>query len=315
MTRIMQENGPGWTGNRFMTVCCAAFGCVAQFLCALSSGAEPARTPENILQSPSTELKLMLVPAGTFAIGSPAGEAEREENETQHQVTLTKPFYLGEHEVTQGEFTRVMGFNPSTVKGSDRLPVETVSWFDAITFCNHLSKQDGLEAAYEISNIKMDGVHVAGADVSPIPKSTGYRLPTEAEWEFACRAGTTTPFSFGNTVTSDQANFDGLTPYNGAAKGVFRNRPLEVDALPANAFGFRQMSGNVFEWCWDYYASFSAAHQIDPTGPDHGSERVRRGGAYSSPGGHMRSAVRHDVPPHAMLFNTGFRVARSAGQL
>lgn len=245
-------------------------------------------------------------------MGSPAGEPEREKNETQHKVTLTEPFFLGLYEVTQGEFTRVMDFNPSTVKGSGRLPVETITWFDAVTFCNQLSKLDGLEPAYVISEIEMEGPHVTNAVVRWISSSPGYRLPTEAEWEFACRAGTRTPFSFGHTVTTDRANFDGLTPYNGEAKGPFRKRTLEVDAFPPNAFGLYQMSGNVFEWVWDYYGPYPAAPQRDPTGPDEGTLRVRRGGAYTSPGGHMRCAVRHGVPPRAPLFHMGFRVARSS---
>jgi sulfatase modifying factor 1 len=256
-------------------------------------------------------MQLVAVGAGTFAMGSPVGEPERDNHETQRQVTLTRPFYLGVYEVTQNEFTLVMGFNPSTVRGSDRLPVQTVSWFDAISFCNRLSKLDGLEAAYETSNLGMDGSHITNAEVRWISSSSGYRLPTEAEWEFACRAGTTTPFSFGGTVSSEQANFDGLTPYNKGPKGQFRNHPLEVDAFPPNAFGLYQMSGNVFEWVWDYCDQFPANRQTDPIGPERGTQRVRRGGAYTSPARHMRCAVRHGVPPSAPLFHHGFRVARN----
>ena len=264
------------------------------------------------LRSPSVGMAFVLVPAGTFKMGSLVREPERDKNELQHQVTLTRRFYMGTCEVTQGEFMQVMGFNPSTVKGSERLPVETVTWFDAVSFCNRLSKEDGFPAFYDISNIKRDAEHIVIADVVRIPSSPGYRLPTEAEWEFACRAGTTTPFSFGDTITSDQANFDGLTPYNGAANGQFRDRPIEVDVLPPNRFGLYQMAGNVFEWCWDYYAQYPTEAQTDPTGPDHGTERVRRGGAYKSPAGHMRSALRHGIPPSSPFFHQGFRVARSA---
>ena len=296
-------------GNHFALGCIALMCCVIQPGCATDRASQITKNSHPIMRSSSSGMQLVAVGAGTFAMGSPPGEPERENNETQHQVTLTRPFYLGVYEVTQGEFTHVMGFNPSTVKGSDRLPVSTVTWFDAVSYCNRLSKLDGIDAAYEMSNVRMDGLHIANADVRWISSSASYRLPTEAEWEFACRAGTTTPFSFGDTVTPEQANFDGLTPYNGGAKGPFRNHPLEVDAFPPSVFGLYQMSGNVFEYVWDYYGEYPTNHQTDPTGPERGTQRVRRGGAYTSPAGHMRSAVRHGVPPSAPLFHHGFRVA------
>jgi len=299
------------TANQIALAYIAVICYVIQPGCATNRASQLTKDSHPVIRSSSTGMQLVAVEAGTFAMGSPPDEPERENNETQHQVTLTRPFYVGVYEVTQGEFTHVMGFNPSTVRGSDRLPVETVTWFDAVSFCNRLSKLDGLEAAYMVSNIEMEGPHITNAVVRWISSSAGYRLPTEAEWEFACRAGTRTPFSFGDTVTSDQANFDGLTPYNGGARGQFRKRTLEVDAFPANAFGLYQMSGNVFEWVWDYYAQYPTDPQRDPIGPEDGTLRVRRGGAYGSPGGHMRSAVRHGVPPRIPFFHMGFRAARS----
>ncbi len=301
-------------GGRHAGVIClfAVFLCAIQFGCTAGGGTPIMSSPPRSWRSSSIGMEFVFVPAGTFQMGSPAHEPERDRNETQHWVTLTRHFYMGACEVTQREFQEVMGFNPSTVRGSERLPVETVTWFDAISFCNQLSKKDGLSAFYEISNMKRDAEHIVNADVVQKPFSAGYRLPTEAEWEFACRAGTTTAFSFGETITADQANFDGFTPYNGAANGQYRNRPIEVDALPPNCFGLFQMSGNVFEWCWDYNARYPNEPQVNPTGPKHGTERVRRGGAYKSPAGHMRSALRHGIPPSFPFFHQGFRVARNA---
>ena len=308
----MNNTSEEWTANRLaLGWCIALVCCVIQSGCATNKASQLTKDSHSIIRSSSTGMPLVAVDAGTFAMGSPPTEPERANNETQHQVTLTKPFYLSVYEVTQSEFTRVMDFNPSTLKGSDRLPVQKVTWFDAVSFCNRLSKLEGIDAAYEMSNVRMDGLHITNAVVRWISCSSGYRLPTEAEWEFACRAGTSTPFTFGDTVTPEQANFDGLTPYNGGPKGQFRNHPLEVDAFPANAFGLHQMSGNVFEWVWDYCDQYPTNHQTDPTGPEHGTERVRRGGAYPSPAGHMRSAVRHGVPPSFALFHQGFRVARN----
>jgi len=307
----MQGTSKNRTDNQLAFRCVALRCCVIQLGCAADRASQTTKISHSIILSSSTGMQFVSFGAGTFAMGSPPGEPEQDKNETQHQVTITRPFYLGVYEVTQGEFTHVMGFNPSTVKGSDRLPVQTVTWFDAVSFCNRLGKLDGIDTAYQITNVKMDGLHITNADVRWTFSSAGYRLPTEAEWEFACRAGTTTAFSFGNTVTSEQANFDGLTPYDGGAKGRFRNYPLEVDAFRANAFGLYQMSGNVFEYVWDSYDQYPTNHQTDPTGPERGTLRVRRGGAYTSPAGHMRSAVRHGVPASAPLFHHGFRVARN----
>jgi formylglycine-generating enzyme len=308
----MTATSTGYTSHQLVLGCIALICCLIQPGCATDRASRITKDPPSTIQSSSTGMQLVAVHAGTFWMGSPVGEPERADNEAQHRVTLTRPFHLGMHEVTQGEFTRVMGFNPSTVKGSDRLPVQAVTWFDAISFCNRLSKLDGIDAAYEISDARVDGVHITNAVVRWILSSTGYRLPSEAEWEFACRAGTSTAFSFGETVTSEQANFDGFTPYNGGPKGLFRNHPLEVGTFPANALGLYDMSGNVFEWVWDYYDQYPSSDQVNPTGPEHGTERVRRGGAYPSPARHMRSSVSHGVPPSFILFHHGFRVARHA---
>jgi formylglycine-generating enzyme required for sulfatase activity len=266
-------------------------------------------------------MKLKLIEPGTFSMGAPPNEFQSDTNEhPQHIVTLTKPYYIGVYEVTQDEFIKTMGFNPSTAKGNGRLPVETLSWYDAVLFCNMLSKLDGLDTAYEISNIKMDGEHFINADVIWKQNTNGYRIPTESEWEFACRAGTATPFPYGDFINTDQANYDGTVSYldkNGTeylkneTKGIYRRKTLPVDSLQANNFGLYNIVGNVFEWCWDYYGKYSANNQTDPTGPDLGTERVRRSGAYGSPGYHMRSSLRHGIPPGLALFHMGLRVAKT----
>src|ERR1043166_5062741 len=164
-----------------------AVGFLAVIICGMSFGCttkgDLERTGSSLtrLRSPSTGMEFALIPAGTFEMSSPSNEPERKKTEMQHRVTLTRRFYMGVCEATQEQFAHVMGFNPSTVKGSLRLPVETVSWFDAILFCNRLSEKDRLPAAYEISNIKKNGDHVVGAEVSQILSSTGYRLPTRSE--------------------------------------------------------------------------------------------------------------------------------------
>ena len=281
--------------------------------CASSNPVKYIRKPAKEITSPGTGMKLTLIPSGPFKMGTKDDGFPGDNDESpQHKVTLSNPFYIGTYEVTQGEFESVMGFNPSTQKGSPRLPVEMVTWFDAVAFCNHLSQLDHLAAAYRIGNIKKDNMHIIDADVSWIPNANGYRLPTEAEWEKACRGGTLTPFPFGDNIKTTQANYDGETPWlPGEPKGLFRNKSIEVDSLVPNGYGLYHIVGNVFEWCWDFKGDYSSQNQSDPSGPEFGSERIRRGGAYTSPAHHLRSAVRHGVPPGAVLFHMGMRVAKS----
>jgi formylglycine-generating enzyme required for sulfatase activity len=179
------------------------------------------------------------IQGGTFMMGSPANEPGRDSDETQHQVTVSS-FYMNRYEVTQAEYRAVMWTNPSRFKG-DNLPVEEVSWYDAVAYCNQRSEAEGLNPAYVIN----------GTDVRWNRAVNGYRLPTEAEWEYACRAGTTTPFNTGDNITTDQANYEGNNPYNNNAKGVYRERPVNVGSFAANPWGLYDMHGNVWEWCWD----------------------------------------------------------------
>jgi formylglycine-generating enzyme required for sulfatase activity len=231
-------------------------------------------------------------------MGSPANEPGRENDEIQHQVTVSA-FYMGKYEVTQREWCEVMGNNPSYFKG-DNLPVEQVSWYDAVEYCNRRSEWEGLKPAYTIH----------GTDVSWNRNANGCRLPTEAEWEYACRAGTSGPFSTGNNITTDQANYNGNYPYNNA-KGTHRKKTVAVGIFAPNAWGLYDMHGNVYEWCWDWYGDYPRGAQTDPAGPSIGASRVVRGGSWNSDARHLRSAVRYNSAPPYRYDYIGFRLTRS----
>jgi formylglycine-generating enzyme len=222
-------------------------------------------------------LIMLWVKPGTFMMGSPSSEAYRHDNEVQHQVTLTEGFYLGKHEVTQGQWEQVMGSNPSYFKGADR-PVENVSWNDAVEFCKKLTERERL----------------AGR----LPAGMAYQLPTEAQWEYACRAGTTTTFSFGENLTSRQANIRG---------GPGETSP--VGKYPANALGVHDMHGNVCEWCSDWYGSSPNGAVRDPTGPADGSLRVGRGGSWFGTANLARCADRYGFVPANSNSSLGFRLS------
>ena len=239
-----------------------------------------AKKPEAITNS--IGMKLSLIPAGEFQMGSPESEQGHYNDEQQHRVRITQPFYLGVYEVTQEQYERIMGSNPSNNKGTN-LPVEQVSWDDAQEFCRKLSQKEGKT----------------------------YRLPTEAEWEYACRAGTTTPFNFGSTLNGTEANCNGNYPYGTTTKGAYLKRTTTVGSYRPNAFGLYDMHGNVFEWCSDWYDSayYKNSPADNPTGPDAGSDRVIRGGSWSFGAVCCRSADR-DIEPPSRDYGVGFRVLR-----
>jgi len=216
-------------------------------------------------------------------MGSPTNEPGRKSDEVQHQVTVSS-FYLGKYEVTQKEYQEVIGMNPSSVKG-DNLPVETVTWYDAINYCNRISQKEGLTPVYTVN----------GENVTWNQNANGYRLPTETEWEYACRAGTTTRFSTGNNITTSQAN----------------SRIQEVGSFAPNPWGLYDMHGNVWEWCWDWYGNYSSGAQTDPKGASSGSYRVIRGGGWGSGETNMRSANRSYSILSTGGRSIGFRVARN----
>ena len=252
---------------------------------------------------------LVLLPGGTVTIGSPDSERQRQADETQHQVTLSA-FYVDLHEVTQQDYQAVMGTNPSHFRG-DNLPVEQVTWYDAIMYCNALSEKRGLTPVYEID----------GTTVTWNRAADGYRLLTEAEWEYAARAGTTTVFSAGDHITADDANFEGSYPYLIEENYVHHTNPnvvtsrnrgetMAVDSLAPNDFGLFHMEGNVSEWCFDYYGQYAAGD--NPTGPSSGSLRVNRGGGWNDFAKQLRSAYRSATTPDTIEQNLGFRIARNA---
>jgi formylglycine-generating enzyme required for sulfatase activity len=241
------------------------------------------------------ELEMVEIPGGTFQMGSPANETSRSSEEgPQHQVTVS-PFYIGKYEVTQAQWRAVASLpkvsidlqpNPSVFKG-DNLPVERVSWEDAAEFCARLSK----------------------AVEKP------YRLPTEAEWEYACRAKTKMPFAFGETITPEQVNYNGNYPYANAPKGNYRKQTTPVGSLgAANGFGLFDMHGNVWEWCNDWYSGKydSQGPSADPTGSSSGSVRVTRGGGCDSIALKARSAFRSRATPSFRSLNLGFRLVRTS---
>ena len=218
------------------------------------------------------KLEMVLIPAGKLMMGSPASEKGHSKAETQHEVTLTKPFYMGKYEVTQEQWESVMGKNPSDTKGA-KLPVTDVSWEDCQEFIKKLNK-------------KTDG---------------GCRLPTESEWEYSCRAGTTTVYSFGDKMTPKDAN-------------IFESKidkPVEVGSYKPNAFGLYDMHGNVLEWCEDWYAYYQAEAVTDPKGPATGSVRVLRGGSFFSDVSKARSSFRNYNAPSIRFLNYGFRLVRT----
>lgn len=253
----------------------------------------------------------VLIQGGTFSMGSPEDEAWRSEDELLHQVTVSD-FYMSQYEVTQAEYETTMGSNPSNFSGAD-LPVENVSWLEAIAYCNARSEQEGLTPAYTID----------GANISWNRSANGYRLPTEAEWEYACRAGTATPFYLAASPSADEANYYGHYPYMiegnyfsqkdlAVKPGEYRQTTVPVGSFEANPFGLYDMHGNVGEWAWDAYGPYPVEEQTDPTGAEAGTLRVYRGGGWNDFAKNMRCAYRATMDQDKGSFNIGIRLVRNA---
>ncbi len=258
---------------------------------------------------------LVGIPPGTFVMGSPPSEKERGSDETQHSVILSKGFWMGQREVTQGEYLSVIGNNPSSFKNGVnanppgtggrvtndlRHPVEQVRWNEATNYCGKLTQRD----------------RAAGL----IPADYAYRLPTESEWEYGCRGGTTNAFHFGSAIRQGMANFYTRSEYDSAVgsqskpNNVLILRTIEVGSFAPNVFGLYDMHGNVWEWCSDWYGGYPTGVVTDPVGPTSGGLRVRRGGSWVYDGRGCRAANRSDVNPDDRNYGIGFRVVLAPGR-
>jgi formylglycine-generating enzyme required for sulfatase activity len=234
----------------------------------------------------SIGMKFVWIPPGSFVMGSPDSEEGRSPSETPHKVKLTRGFYMGVYTVTQEQWQAIIGNNPSKFKGQKNLPVEQVSWNDCQEFIGRLRQKD----------------------------KRSYRLPTEAEWEYACRAGTTTPFHFGKTISADQANYNGGFRYGKGKLGLDRRKTTPVGSFPPNAWGLYDMHGNVFQWCHDWYIPYRLKDEVDPQGGPgpfvRNSEngRVNRGGSFWCPPDMCRSAHRNWGNAKHRRSYLGFRI-------
>jgi formylglycine-generating enzyme required for sulfatase activity len=251
--------------------------------------AQPKDPPKYFTSS--IGMKFVWIPPGTFVMGSPKGEKNRNELEVQHTVKLTKGFYIGVCAVTQEEWRDVIlsttyrkpaeGFdliNPSRFAEGKKMPLDTVSWNDCQIFLKKMGEKD----------------------------KKPYRLPTEAEWEYACRAGTTTPFYCGETIATTQANYNGAV-YAAGKKGANRETTTSVGSFPPNAWGLYDMQGNVAQWCQDRFGKYRQ-QGVDPQGPEKGGSRVLRGGSWEDAPALCRSACRAwDAPDNRGLGTFGFR--------
>jgi uncharacterized repeat protein (TIGR02543 family) len=286
------------------------------------------------------EFEMVQVSAGTFMMGSPDTEPGRSANEgPQHQVTLTSGFWVGIYPVTQAQFQAVMGSNPSEFQAifgfpsapppigvAENRPVERVSWYAALVFCNRLSVINGRSPAYEMQRADNPAIWSTDPDfwgsvpasndvrwnaVRIVTESNGYRLPTEAQWEYTCRAGITAAFNWGtNFINDTQANYRAhVIDANNTVAGTTIGATTEVGSYDPNAWGLYDMSGNVWEWCWDGLRTYTSVTSFNPVGPL-GTDRVMRGGSWNYSGQGARSAFRASNAPHVRLGSRGFRVVR-----
>jgi formylglycine-generating enzyme required for sulfatase activity len=293
----LSEDNPSWDyadNDPVINLAASQDAVVPLYAVWAASTPAPSPIPDNMVS----------VAGGTFTMGSPGDEVSRGSIEVQHQVTVSA-FYMGKHEVTQKEYLDTMGSWPETAPSGtyglgDSYPAYNVSWLDAVKYCNKRSEDENLTPAYTVS----------GETVTWNKSANGYRLPTEAEWEYACRAGTTSPFNTGDNITTAQANYNGNYPYNGNPAGEYRATTTVVGTFAANAYGLYDMHGNVFEWCWDWSGDYESGPLTDPDGAVSGAKRVIRGGSWNYDAGILRSAFRLFLTPSLWDNIFGFRLVR-----
>jgi formylglycine-generating enzyme required for sulfatase activity len=283
------------TGNRVSMV--AKYGRFRKF--GVSAEAQ-FLTPLRTATEPVAGITLVEIPAGRFTMGSASSEAGRGADEVLHDVEITQPFLLGRFEVTQQEWRAVMGTKPSHFKDcGPKCPVENVTFVEVQQFLAKLNERAA-----------------AGGAADPPLR---YRLPSEAEWEYACRAGTTGPFSTGETITTAQANYNGKFPYSTSSTntaGEFRQKPSPVGSFPFNPWWLADMHGNVWEWTADWYGPYAESGQanIDPHGAASGDKRVIRGGSWYFDANSARCGLRYTHAPQDRGFSLGFRIAADRGR-
>jgi Uncharacterized conserved protein len=259
--------------------------------------AEEQRSDMKIFVSKTIDAKFVLIPAGKFIMGCPdeeKGFGEEKIDEKQHEVTITKPFYMQTTAVTQKQWKEIMGNNPSCFdECGENCPVDSITWNDVQIFIEKLNKKE---------------------------RTNKYRLPTEAEWEYAARAGTTTPFNTGKCLSTDQANYNGENPLNDCPRGKNRKTTVPVGSFPPNAWGLYDMHGNIEQYVQDWFGKYPSEAVIDPIGPSTGTDRVLRGGNWGDYASGCRSAARSLVEPDwtersrnikIRFFTCGFRLART----
>lgn len=260
------------------------------------------------IRKSSENMQYTLIKGGTFQMGSPESEPERSSDEIQHSVTVGD-FYMSKTEISQKEYQEIMSVNPSATKGDD-LPVTNITWYDAVQYCNKLSQKESLDTCYTIS----------GNTVTWDKSANGYRLPTEAEWEYAARANTDTPFNFGDYVHNSDANCYNAYGYNNDASGNWVNgsgaylrKTVAVDQYAANDYGLYNMHGNAAEWVWDWYSEYDSKTVTNPTGSESGNAKIVRGGGWNDHPKHIRSAYRGAQPADVGLYSIGIRPVRNVG--
>ena len=255
----------------------------------------------NSVQADKTvKSTLVLIPAGPFSLGNTGSYEGEYDEKPPVTIIISKPFYISKYEITQQQYKAVMGNNPSEFKGDD-LPVEQVSWYDALNFCNRLSQSEGLTPCYTMN----------GTKVTCDFEANGYRLPTEAEWEYAAKAGTKTDFYSGKLTYSGNSpidpNLDKIAWYSANSS----NATHPVGQKAPNAFGLYDMSGNVWEWCWDRYAEYPSKETKDYQGPEIGTYRVYRGGGWRNLAWYCRSTNRDRNYLDDKNNSLGFRVVKA----